>query len=215
MTQQYTQFQPHPQFQPPKKKHTARNIFLALTATFVLFTGGCAAIVLSAGDALDDATKQTSGTTGSAHAPSAPASSAAKPPATTESNAADESTVAKIGATEWFRYDDGLQVQVTKLTRFSKGVIATVTIKNGTKQTVDVDLTRVRATGGPNGEEAKQVFDMDQNLGLGFTGTIPPGRTKTARYGFEISKAQQSQVGIEVEPGFLDYESSHFEGGIK
>lgn len=49
--QQHAQFQPHPPYQqPPKKKHTVRNVFLVLLALSFLGIGGCVAFVASAGD---------------------------------------------------------------------------------------------------------------------------------------------------------------------
>jgi hypothetical protein len=134
------------------------------------------------------------------------------PPAEPETTAPpEEPDVAKIGATQWFTYSDGLKVQVTKVARSGKNVIVTVTIRNGTKKTVDLATSQVKMTYGANGNEADPVYDMD--MGLGFTGTVTPGRAKTARFGFTVPKNQT--VDVEVSPGFLDYESCHFEGSVK
>jgi hypothetical protein len=148
------------------------------------------------------------------------------PPAveeTTPEEVAEQPSVAKIGATQWFNYEDGLKVQVTKLTRFKigqyasggkaggPGVIATVTIRNGTKKTVDLSLTTIKMNYGANGIEAESVYD--ENTGDGFSGTATPGKAKTAKFAFAVPANQT--VDIEVEPGFLDYESVHFEGSIK
>ncbi len=48
---QYPQQQPA-QFQPPRKKHTVRNVFLVLLAFCLLGVGGCVAFVASAGNEL-------------------------------------------------------------------------------------------------------------------------------------------------------------------
>jgi len=133
------------------------------------------------------------------------------PPAESETPPPDDPAVAKIGPMQWFTYDDGLKVQVTKLTRSGKNVIATVTIRNGTKKTVDLATSQVKMAYGPNGNEAEPVYDMD--YGLGFTGTVTPGKAKTARFAFTVPRNQV--VDIEVSPGFLDYESCHFEGSVK
>lgn len=54
MSQQYPQHQP-PQYQPPvpKKKHTARNVFIVLGVLVLLGIGGCFAIVGSVGNEID------------------------------------------------------------------------------------------------------------------------------------------------------------------
>ncbi|GAA0940018.1 hypothetical protein GCM10009554_30340 [Kribbella koreensis] len=55
MSQQVPQ-QPHvqyqPQMQPPKKKHTARNVFIVIGVLFLLGVGGCFAIVGSVGNSV-------------------------------------------------------------------------------------------------------------------------------------------------------------------
>lgn len=60
MSQQYPQ---QPQFQPgaplqPPKKHTVRNVFLAIGLTFVVLVGGCTAMI-AAGGAGTEAKKET------------------------------------------------------------------------------------------------------------------------------------------------------------
>lgn len=54
MSQQYPQ-QPHGQapmqpMQPPKKKHTARNVILAILGVGVLMVGGCTALLVNGAD---------------------------------------------------------------------------------------------------------------------------------------------------------------------
>lgn len=150
-----------------------------------------------------------------------------EPPAVEETTpASEEPSIAKVGATEWFTYEDGLKVQVTKVTRFKigeyasggtpggTGVIVTVTIRNGTKSTADLSLSTLEVAYGANGEQAEQVFDSEHGIGGGFEGSATPGRAKTAKFGFAVPKGRQA-LDIEVAPGFLDYESVHFEGSIK
>jgi hypothetical protein len=74
------------------------------------------------------------------------------PPAETNPTTAPtdaEPNVAKVGATQWFNYTDGLKVQVTSLKRFrisqhaaggkpgDVGVIVTVTLQNSSSSTLD------------------------------------------------------------------------------
>ena len=44
--------------QPPKKKHTARNVLIALGVLFVVFVGGCAALVGAVGNEVNDAIEE-------------------------------------------------------------------------------------------------------------------------------------------------------------
>ena len=237
-----SQYQQGPQFQPdrqqgvppnpPKKRHVLRNVVIALSAAFVLVVGGCIAVLASS---VNEATKET--TAKKAEAPPAssspsstrPSSAATEPPATTEPTAPPtdaEERVAKVGATQWFEYSDGMKVQVTSLKRFrisqyaaggkpgDMGVVVTVTIQNGSSSTFEAGLVDVKVASGPNGDQAESVFDSDQNLGGGFEGSILPGKKKTARYGFAIPKAHvSSTLQLEVAPGW-DYEGSHFEGKV-
>ena len=228
---QDSQYQPGPSQPPVKKRHTLRNTVLVVTTTFVVFAGGCAAVLANG---LNEATKESTATkteasaTASQPSESQTSASPADPPASAEPTAAptDEDRVAKVGATQWFEYSDGMKVQVTSLKRFrisqyaaggkpgDVGVIATVTLQNGSTNTFDTGLVDVKLASGPNGDQAESVFDTDQNLGGGFEGSILPGKKKTARYGFAIPKANvSSTLQLEVAPGW-DYEGSHFEGKL-
>jgi hypothetical protein len=230
--QQGPQYQPGLPPQPPdKKRHTLRNTVIVLTAAFVVFVGGCAAVLANG---VNEASKGSTATKAEApfttSSPSVPQTStpATEPPASAEPTATptDEDRVAKVGATQWFEYSDGMKVQVTSLKRFrisqyaaggkpgDVGVIVTVTLQNGSSNTFDTGLVDVKLASGPNGDQAESVFDSDQNLGSGFEGSILPGKKKSARYGFVIPKANvSSTLQLEVAPGW-DYEGSHFEGKL-
>jgi hypothetical protein len=235
-----SQYQQGPQFQPdprqgvppnaPKRRRVLRNIVIALSAGFVLIVGGCVAVLASG---VNEATKETSATKAEAPPSSSqpssnPSSPDSEPPATAEptTTPTDEDRVAKVGASDWFDYSDGMKVQVTSLKRFrisqyaaggkpgDVGVIVTVTLQNGSSSTFDTSLVDVKLASGPNGDQAESVFDSDQNLGGGFEGSILPGKKKTARYGFAIPRAHvSSTLQLEVAPGW-DYEGSHFEGKV-
>jgi hypothetical protein len=230
--QQGSQYQAGPPPQPPvKKRHTVRNVVIVAAVAFVVFVGGCAAVLANG---FDEATKESTATKAEAPATvSSPAASqtsaaATEPPASAEptTTPTDEDRVAKVGATQWFEYGDGMKVQVTSLKRFrisqyaaggkpgDVGVIATVTLQNGSANTFDTGLVDVKLASGPNGDQAESVFDSDQNLSGGFEGSMLPGKKKTARYGFAIPKANASStLQLEVAPGW-DYEGSHFEGKL-
>jgi hypothetical protein len=145
-------------------------------------------------------------------------------PTPTETAPPDDPSVARVGATEWFTYENGLKVQVTKLTRFKlgdgftagkkgdPGVKVTVTVKNGSKQTVDLSSTTVNLSYGTDGAQAEQTYDITSSAD-GFPGSVTPGRTKTATFMYVVPAGKQA-IAVEVEPGFLDYEACHFEGSI-
>lgn len=237
-----SQHQQNPQFQPqgwqgvppqpPKKRHTARNVVIALSTAFVLVVGGCFAVLAGS---VNEAGKETTATKADAsNEPSSPTSrqpstTDTKPPAEANPTTAPTDTepdVAKVGAAQWFKYTDGLKVQVTSLKQFrisqyaaggkpgDVGVVVTVTLQNSTSATFDTSLAQVKLASGANGDQADSVFDSNQNLAGGFEGSIPPGKKKTARYGFAIPKASiGSTLQIEIAPGW-DYDGSHFEGKI-
>ena len=49
-------YQPQPQFQPPPKKHTVRNVVIGVTVVMFLVIGGCTALI---GGAMNEASKVT------------------------------------------------------------------------------------------------------------------------------------------------------------
>jgi len=207
--------------------HSAHSrAIISLMATPLAITGlvtGCAAP--------REATKESAASGTTTSAPPAPTEGdspydSTEPPAVEETTTPpeEEPGVAKVGATQWFTYEDGLKVQVTKLARYKAGqatatgktgdpaVVLTVTIRNGTKATADLSLTTVKLAYGANGNEGEQIFD--ENHGSGFSGSATPGKAKTAKFAFLVPKGRQV-LDIEVQPGFLDYESVHFEGSVK
>lgn len=194
-----------------------RRTAAAFAAVLALTVAGCGGG--------QQATKQSGANPPASTAPtSAPTSTDTVPPAAEETTATpDEPSVAKIGATQWFTYEDGVKVQVTKAVRYKigpyasggtpggPGMVVTVTIRNSSKATVDLSGATVKATYGSNGDEAEQVFD--ETYGSGFSGTATPGKAKTAKFAFALPKGRQS-VDIEVAPGY-EYNTSHFEGSVK
>jgi hypothetical protein len=199
-----------------------RTIALAVTTVFIL--GGCGTA--------KQATKQEAGSTPAAQATTpTPTATDTVPPAVeettpTEEPSQEEPSISKVGTTEWFTYEDGVQVQVTKLARYtpseynlsdipkgSVAVAATVTIKNGTDKTFDADLVSVNLATGPNGDQAETTYDSDRGIGS-FEGSIPVKRSKTVKYGYVVPKAHLSQLVLEVTPSF-DHAASFFQGSVK
>lgn len=190
------------------------KIYAALAALAVLSTAGCGGASV--------ATKQSS----SPASTTVPVDSTA--PAVEESTTPppDEPGIAKVGPTEWFTYEDGLKVQVTKLSRFKiasyavggkpggTGVIVVVTIRNGSKATFDASGGQITVTSGPNGDAADTVYDTDMGLNGGFEGSIPPGRAKTVKVGFAVPTSHMGQIHVEVQPSY-EHNSSFFDGAAK
>lgn len=208
-------------YQPPRKSHA---VTVAVVTVAVIAVAGLILILAGCG-AGQQPTKQTGANPPASTSPtSAPSSTDTVPPAAEETTAPpDEPSVAKIGATQWFTYEDGVKIQVTKAVRFKigpydsggtpggPGMLVTVTIRNSSKATVDLSGAQVNATYGSNGDAAEEVYGT--NYGDGFSGTLTPGKAKTAKFGFALPKGRQS-IDIEAAPGF-DYNSSHFEGSLK
>jgi hypothetical protein len=226
--QQPPQHQPEWQHQAPKR-HTLRNIVLGVLIGGLLLLGGCVALVgIGASESGKEAEKSTNSaptqTTPEVTTPTPVDDSPAAVPETTAPP--EEPGVAKVGATQWFTYEDGLKVQVTKLARFKigqhaaggspgdSGVIVTVTIRNGTGKPFNLDLASVKLQSGPNGDEAEAVYDLDKGLGMGFTGTVTNGRAKTAKFGFAVPKTHLGKVAIEVTPSW-DHDAAFFEGAAR
>ena len=143
------------------------------------------------------------------------------PPGAPTTDTPSSPSTGPIGST--FTYTDGLSVTVTSLQRFTPSdtaagvnsgqaaVIATVTIHNGTGADVNLAAVQVNAYGGSAGNQATAVFDSANNIGIGFSGSVPVGRSVTARYAFALAPPDLSNVVVQVTPGF-DYEPASFTG---
>ncbi len=130
-------------------------------------------------------------------------------------------TTAQFGPDHGFKYDGGLKVSVLKAARTARSQYAaggkpgqvvakfSLRVTNGGTAPFDTSLVQVNLAAGTDGQQAEQVFD--ESLGVGFTGTVLPGRSKTAAYGFAVDKADLSALALEVTPGF-EYSAVTFEG---
>jgi hypothetical protein len=47
-----------------------------------------------------------------------------------------------------------------------------------------------------------------------FSDEIAPGKSRTAQYGFKVTKKQAADLQVSVEPGWLDYPTAIFTGGV-
>lgn len=205
--------------QPPARKPRRWPWIVAIVAALVIGVS-----LASIGDT-EDPTVKTASPSPAAHP--TPADEPDTPPAQPEEEEPEpepesDETIAKIGNDEWFEYEDGLEVQVTKAESFTlgeyafsgdageTGVVVTVTIKNGTGVAFDTSLGDVFVTYGPNGNSTEREYDE-----AGFEGNIPPGKTATAKHDFGVVPEKHlDDILVEVVPSW-DHSSSFFEGSAK
>ena len=130
-----------------------------------------------------------------------------------------DATIAQVGPDEWLTYEDGLRVQVTKVTSVQladfgtddpggPGVEVTVTVKNGTGSVFDLNRASVGLYAGPNRETMEQAYGNDH---WGLEGSIPPTEAATTQIDFAVPTEMQGELLIEVAPSW-DHHASFFEG---
>lgn len=122
-------------------------------------------------------------------------------------------------------WNDKLEATVVSVRRFTPsdtaagthpgqvGIRVTAKITNNSGQQLDLTLADVHVKTGADGTQADTIFDSENNLGLGFEGSIAPGRSATADYGFSVPTADLGKIDIEVTPGF-DFDPAIFEGSV-
>ncbi|MFG1811193.1 DUF4352 domain-containing protein [Streptomyces sp. NPDC049040] len=150
---------------------------------------------------------------------------AAKPPAASSAPAEKKAATAVFGAT--YTYTDGLAVTVSQVSRFTPSdtsagshpgdtaIILTVKIHNGTAKTFDTGLVTVDVKAGAEGEAAQAVFDSEKGVGEGFSGTVVPGSSATARFAWDIPKGATGRLDVEVSPDLAtDYAGWHWVGQL-
>ncbi|WKK23220.1 hypothetical protein QZH56_31520 [Streptomyces olivoreticuli] len=124
-----------------------------------------------------------------------------------------------------YAYEDGLKVKVTRPTAFKPSVTSLghkpenspvafmVTLTNDTKQTFEVAGVLIRLKAGENGDPAEQIFDTARGVGNPLTGSLPPGKSDTATFAFDVPAADTGRLDVEVRPDFgVKYNSVHWTG---
>jgi hypothetical protein len=78
---------------------------------------------------------------------------------------------------------------------------------------VPVDLTDASVTlkAGDEGVQSERLFDIENSVSTGFEGTVVPGRSATAVYGFSVAPDDLGLLDVELAPN-LDYMPVIFEG---
>lgn len=120
-------------------------------------------------------------------------------------------------------WDDNVQASVLSVIRYTPaasaagvgkgetGVKVTIKITNGSPAPLDLTLSSVRLKSGKDGVQAPQVFDIENNLALGFEGTLLSGRSATADYGFSVPPDNLDLLNVQVAPT-PNYAVAVFEG---
>ncbi|MEU1117162.1 MULTISPECIES: hypothetical protein [unclassified Streptomyces] len=147
---------------------------------------------------------------------------------TTLVTAAAPATAAVTRAETWGdtkKWGDGLTVTVSKPQQFTpssysighetknQAVKWHIKVHNGTKEPFQGVLMTVNVKSGADGEKCTQIFDGDK-IGGGIEGTVSPGATGTADFGFDVPRDQLKKVDLEVRPGF-DLDGKHWVGEVK
>lgn len=110
--------------------------------------------------------------------------------------------------TQSVKYADGLQLTITKMTQgkvtgqgpgvFPGRAVTDfyVTLTNGTKKTLSLDVVVVTVTYGTPARLAHFVYDGNS---VDFAGTIKPGKSGKAVYGFSVPAADLSNVTMTAD----------------
>ena len=121
-----------------------------------------------------------------------------------------------------FAYDDGLTVAITGTQRSTIShdgmagqpgdprLIVTVKISNGTKSNFGTEEAIMNVSYGKNGDQAEELYTYD-----GFSGTIPRGRARSAKFDYLIKdKNGFGDLIIEVTPDW-EHGPAIFQGAAK
>ncbi|OLB65821.1 MAG: hypothetical protein AUI10_05075, partial [Actinobacteria bacterium 13_2_20CM_2_72_6] len=210
---------------PPQgpKKNTALIITLVAVIAVVLCGGGIAVTAIVVSRNKPDASPTTGGPT-----PTTGGTTGTGP--TTGSGGGggggvtNSGTIA-FGADHGVKWDDKVEASVITVVRFTPsknaagthagqvGIKVTVKITNNSTKQLDVTLARVKVKSGSNGTQADTIIDLENNLGLGFEGSIAPNHAATADYAFSVPSGDLSKVDVEVSPDF-DHDAGIFEGSV-
>jgi len=121
-------------------------------------------------------------------------------------------------------FEDGLVVYLADLDRGTSAEYAIpdkapyvsfkLTIENGTGGDIDLALVTIDCATGPDGDQADQVYDTENDLGLGIQGVVKVGKKKSAVYGCVMDKkVSELQIDVSVNDDF-SRESAVFTGTV-
>ncbi|MGW6569872.1 DUF4190 domain-containing protein [Streptomyces sp. NPDC054975] len=157
------------------------------------------------------------------------ASSAPATPGASKEPAADpeptETAPAALKFGQTFAYEDGIKVTVSKPRAYkpdqfaaghTKGNSAfqvTVTIVNGSKETLDVTGALVDASDA-EGAQADAIFD-GSNATQMFQGNVLPGKQAKGNFAFSLPADASGEMQVELSPTILDHENAIWIGPTK
>lgn len=134
------------------------------------------------------------------------------------------------GFKDKYTYDDGAQVEVTKiqhgkvsaydaeiddsLKRGEDWVALTVRVKNGSSKRFDTDGNSGTLYYGPDGEEAQTPYLTENDPRRDMSGTLLPGKAKSGTILFLVPPKYQSDVVLEFSFDY-EHESAVFSGSVK
>jgi hypothetical protein len=209
---------------PPQgpKKNTALIITLVAVIAVVLCGGGVAVAAILASKSNKPSASSTTGgnpTRGNTGGTGPTTGSTGGGGGTTTSG------TIQFGADHGVKWDDKVEASVITVVRFTPsknaagthpgqvGIKVTVKITNNSAKQLDVTLARVKVKSGTNGTQADTIIDLENNLGLGFEGSVAPNHSATADYAFSVPSGDLSKIDVEVSPDF-DHDAGIFEGSV-
>ncbi|WP_399924622.1 hypothetical protein [Streptomyces kanamyceticus] len=172
---------------------------------------------------IDDAVDDLDGTGGkkepSSAAPSEPGDQRAEKDSARKDSGERDSDELRFGDT--FTYHDGVKVTVAHPAPYQPGMFAAghaegnkaqtvrITVVNGSDKVVDLDLTTITFKDA-DGAQAQKIFDGD--LPRELAGNLAPGKKSVATYAVSLPADAARTLEVQVEPGFLRYESATWSG---
>lgn len=207
--------QPGPPMPPPRKPNTGKvvGIVVGAVAGFIvvamLFLGGCAALLADAGNNVDTAT------------PAAGPSGDKPKDESSGDKPADDGTV---GLTDKVTYENGVQVQLADFKRGRTGEFAvpqntdyvkfTVTMVNGSKETIDAVALYVQCQYGQNpAHDGEMVFDHDNGIDGPPSTHVTPGNSITYVMACVMPK-DETRLQVEASPSWIS-DTALFVGKVK
>ncbi len=199
------------------RRGLATNKVMSIAGTVAGVVAGALGIwgLVIVGNAFTELDNTLRGAAPSAAAPVAPSAPAG------DTTGAAASAPGAFGQT--YTWPDGLAVTVSELEAYrpsstaatgqtaARYVSMTVTLTNGSDKNVEATGTTLVATAG--GTPAEQVFDSAEGVAGSPTSTVLPGKSLTYTVAFGVPTEEQTDLQVEVRPGFgLGYQPAIFTG---
>ncbi|MGW2019113.1 DUF4190 domain-containing protein [Streptomyces sp. NPDC001927] len=176
-------------------------------------------VVVAVNDVKNDIDEEIAKQDKASSAPTTPGATSEPEPEPTETAPA----ALKFGQT--FTYEDGIKVTVSKPrayqpdqfaaghTKGNKAFQVTVTIVNGSKETLDVTGALVDASDA-EGAQADAIFDGSDATTM-FRGNVLPGKQAKGDFAFSLPAAAAGEMQIELAPTILEHDEAIWTGPTK